>query len=66
MTTQQDVRRTVWTWFGVIGTVTIALDQITKVWARNSLPPNGAPVSVIDNYWDWQLAYNTGSAFSML
>lgn len=47
----------------------IAVDQVTKLWARSSLPTgpggHGVPVSVIDGYFDWILAYNTGSAFSM-
>lgn len=53
----------------LVAGVTIVLDQITKIWARASLPTdaagNGLPVPVIENYFDWILAYNTGSAFSM-
>lgn len=49
--------------------LSIAFDQVTKVWARSSLPTGpggqGVPVPVIDGYFDWILAYNTGSAFSM-
>jgi signal peptidase II len=45
--------------------LTIILDQLTKWWARSSLPHDGSRVSVIDGYWDWVLAYNTGSAFSL-
>ena len=56
-------------WFLVFGVVTFALDQLTKYWARSSLPTNdrgfGEPVSVITNFWDWRLSYNTGSAFGM-
>jgi signal peptidase II len=48
---------------------TIGADQITKYWARTYLPVdpagNGIRVPVIDGYWDWVLAWNTGSAFSM-
>ncbi len=47
----------------------VVADQITKVWARSALPTDGQGrgirVSVIENYFDWQLAYNTGSAFSL-
>lgn len=53
----------------LVGGLTIVLDQLTKLWARATLPTdpagNGIPVPVIDNYFDWILAYNTGSAFSM-
>jgi signal peptidase II len=53
----------------LVGGLTIVLDQLTKLWARAALPTdpagNGIPVPVIDNYFDWVLAYNTGSAFSM-
>jgi len=48
---------------------TIVIDQLTKVWARTSLPVdtagNGLRVPVVENYFDWVLAYNTGSAFSL-
>ncbi len=51
-----------------IGTITLVLDQITKYWARR-LPTDsrgyGKPVAVIENFWDWQLSYNTGSAFGL-
>ncbi len=53
----------------LLGGLTIVLDQITKIWARSSLPTdaagNGLPVPVVENFFDWVLAYNTGSAFSM-
>ena len=56
-------------WFLLFGAVTFVLDQVTKYWARNDLPTNdagfGLPVSVIENFWDWRLSYNTGSAFGM-
>ena len=65
MGSTSDNRRAVWLLFASIGSVTIIADQVTKVWARNSLPANGAPISVIENFWDWSLHYNTGSAFSL-
>ncbi|RMH37021.1 MAG: signal peptidase II [Deltaproteobacteria bacterium] len=47
---------------------TIALDQVTKLWARR-LPTDargyGIPQPVIDNFWDWRLSFNTGSAFGL-
>jgi signal peptidase II len=56
-------------WFTAIGLVTLILDQITKYWARNDLPvaPNGygIAVPVIENFFDWRLSWNTGSAFGL-
>lgn len=46
-----------------IGSISILLDQVTKYWARSAL--KDGPIVVIDGYWDFVLAYNTGSAFSM-
>ena len=58
-----------WTLFAPVAGITVVLDQITKYWARNALPTDAygrsLPVSVIENFFDWQLAYNTGSAFSL-
>jgi signal peptidase II len=54
--------------FLVFGVLTLVADQITKWWARR-LPTDergfGEAVPVIDNFWDWQLSYNTGSAFGL-
>src|SRR4051812_19796161 len=58
--------------------VTLALDQGSKAWARTLPvdPPGcttddlaarhcrGIPQSVVDGYWDWELALNDGAAFS--
>jgi signal peptidase II len=58
-----------WKIFAITAPVTIALDQITKVWARGALEvaPNGVgiPVPVIENFWDWRLSQNPGSAFGL-
>jgi signal peptidase II len=58
-----------WKWFTVIGVVTLVADQITKYWARNALPVDGRgygiPVPVIENFWDWRLSWNKGSAFGL-
>ena len=43
--------------------VSLAADQTTKAWARSVLPA-GRPVPLIDGYWDWELSYNPGAAFS--
>ncbi len=42
---------------------TTGFDQASKHWAETSLHA-GAPRPVIDGYWDWELARNTGVAFS--
>jgi len=47
--------------FFTILVVTVALDQGSKAWAR-TLPAHPQPV--IAGYWDWELAYNRGAAFS--
>jgi signal peptidase II len=56
-------------WFLVFGVATFVVDQLTKYWARNELPADargfGIPVQVIENFWDWRLSWNTGSAFGM-
>ncbi|HEX2688087.1 MAG TPA: signal peptidase II [Kofleriaceae bacterium] len=65
--------------FAVILIATLALDQGSKAWAH-TLPvwpagcaqPEellafrcaGMPQPVIEGYWDWELAYNPGVAFS--
>ena len=65
--------------FAVILIATVGADQGSKVWARRlPLHPAGCvqpddllayrciglPQPVIDGYWDWELAYNPGIAFS--
>jgi len=42
---------------------TTGFDQASKQWAESSLTP-GQPQAVIHGYWDWELATNTGVAFS--
>ncbi len=41
---------------------TTGFDQASKHWAETL--PEGMPQPFIDGYWDWQLAKNTGAAFS--
>ena len=53
-----------WLWPGVAFAVTVVLDQLTKILARDSLTL-GRPSRFIDGYWDWELANNPGAAFSM-
>jgi signal peptidase II len=58
-----------WKWFAVFGLFILITDQLSKYWARNDLPSDsrgyGIPVPVIENFWDWRLSYNTGSAFGL-
>jgi len=51
----------------LISSISILADQITKYWARHALVTDGkpTPIVVIEGYWDFVLAYNYGSAFSM-
>ncbi|HEU0032294.1 MAG TPA: signal peptidase II [Kofleriaceae bacterium] len=72
--------RTRWLGFVAIVSFWLAFDQGTKAWAR-TLPVDpagcafsglaehrcaGVPQPVIDGVWDWELAANTGAAFSSL
>jgi len=65
--------------FAVILIATLALDQGSKAWAHTlpvrpagcALPEDllghrcvGVPQPVVEGYWDWELAYNPGVAFS--
>jgi signal peptidase II len=62
-----------WNIFLLIGFVTLVADQVTKVWARSALPtivaPNGqrygVAQAVVENFFDWRLSFNKGSAFSL-
>jgi signal peptidase II len=58
-----------WKLFLVVAAVTMAADQLSKLWARASLPTDergfGISVEVIENFWAWRLSYNTGSAFGL-
>src|SRR3954463_16198934 len=65
--------------FAVILIATLLLDQGSKAWAH-TLPVRpagcaqpesllayrcaGVPQPVVEGYWDWELAYNPGVAFS--
>jgi signal peptidase II len=49
--------------FLAIFVCTTGFDQASKQWAETSLSP-GRPEPVIQGYWDWELAKNTGVAFS--
>lgn len=52
--------------FGVLGALTIALDQWTKVLARDKLRPLGHQAKVvIDGFFNLRYSENTGVAFGM-
>lgn len=73
--------RKVWLVFAVVALLCIAADHATKIWARHSLPTHpvncevpedmaarkcyGIAVSVVEDYWDWRLSMNHGSAFGL-
>ncbi|HEY1554204.1 MAG TPA: signal peptidase II [Kofleriaceae bacterium] len=70
-----------WTVFAVVTVLSLVADQVTKIWARASLPVNphgcaipddfktghcgGVAKTVIDGFWDWRLSMNPGSAFGL-
>jgi signal peptidase II len=58
-----------WHWFAIVAVVSCVADQVSKVWARNSLETGydgrGIPVVVIENFFDWRLSHNPGSAFGL-
>ena len=49
----------------LLSVVVIALDQWSKYWVLATLPEYKT-VPVIDGFWNWYRAYNTGAAFSFL
>jgi len=53
-----------WKIFSVIAFIAVVFDQLSKYWARSSLTGDGHK-TVITNFFDFQLSYNTGAAFSM-
>lgn len=62
-----------WKLFTLVGLVSLIADQATKIWARHALPsfttPDGRTygkaVPVVENFFDWRLSFNPGSAFSL-
>lgn len=56
-----------WSRFGWtlgIGILVVALDQLTKIWALNSLESNGTAKRFIGEFIQLRLVYNSGAAFS--
>ena len=58
-----------WKIFLIVGIISLVADLGTKYWAEQSLEMTaggiGIPVPFIENFWDWRLSYNTGSAFGL-
>ncbi|MBT8492642.1 MAG: signal peptidase II [Deltaproteobacteria bacterium] len=58
-----------WKIFLIVGVVSLVADLGTKYWAEAALEMTpagiGIPVPFIENFWDWRLSYNTGSAFGL-
>lgn len=67
--------------FAALLVLTVAADQWSKAWARDlpvspagcAVPADliahrcrGVPQPVIEGYWEWELAFNTGAAFSSM
>ncbi len=70
-----------WKIFWVVSIISLVADQVTKIWARASLPVHpkgcaipediiahkcvGMPVKFIEGFWEWRLSMNPGSAFGL-
>ena len=61
--TSKSIRPLPWFWGVLLFWITI--DQITKIWAHETLRPIQTQV-VIDGYWNWTYIENTGVAFGFL
>ena len=59
-----------WRIYISISVLIVVADQLTKLWARHALPVDaagyGIRVPVIENFFDFVLAHNTGAAFSIM
>ncbi len=76
---ERDIKR--WKIFWIVGLLSLIADQVTKIWARASLPVypegcaipddfiarkcGGVAVPVIDGFWEHRLSMNPGSAFGL-
>src|SRR5262245_56790586 len=55
--------RRVWI-FSIACALTLIADQLSKIWARGALV-YGRSVPFLGSVWDWELSFNTGSAFGL-
>jgi signal peptidase II len=55
--------------FLILMPLTMVADQLAKLWARHALPTSpdgyGKPVPIIENFFEWRLSHNPGSAFGL-
>ncbi len=58
-----------WKIFAISVVLNFLADQLTKWWAKATLPTDekgwDIPTAFIENFWDWQLSFNQGSAFGL-
>lgn len=52
-------------WFYSTAVAVVIIDQVTKLLARQNLTP-GKPVPIVRGFFDLNLNFNTGAAFSIL
>jgi signal peptidase II len=53
--------------FAIFAVLSLALDQLSKIWARRTLRPIYPQVkTVISGYWEFRYSENRGAAFGML
>lgn len=57
-------RRKYWI-FGVLFTLSLAADQLTKIWARQTLKPRHDSIVVINGFFDLVYSENPGAAFGL-
>ncbi|MSP60072.1 MAG: signal peptidase II [Myxococcales bacterium] len=50
--------------FAALFTISLAADQVTKIWARSSLKGH-PPITVIEGFFDFRYSENPGSAFGL-
>lgn len=55
--------KNLWLWYG-LALLVVVLDQLTKLWAEAAL--QDGEIIVVTSFFRFQLAYNTGAAFSLL
>lgn len=53
-----------WKIFGIVALAAAVVDQLSKLWAQSALADSGH-ATVIPNFFDLHLSYNTGAAFSI-
>lgn len=49
----------------VVAAVVVAIDQLSKAWALDTLPRNGTGRTVVEGWLQFRLTFNPGAAFNM-